>query len=124
MSLSETKRMLAHIVAGRVPDELMLRAAKREIEQTERAGQVVMVSTPGALPDVTLEEAIKALAGIFFLMENTILKMQKDQRGKLVIDSQVADAFIDAKKVLTKYGYESVVQRKDPLVLTPIHARR
>ena len=123
MNLNVTKKLLAEVLAGRLPDEAAARTARAEIAEAEKAPVLVEVpEVPEPLQNkITADQAILVLGDLFRVFEGTLVSLRENAKARVVIDSAAADSMIRARALLQKAGYETVAHRPlEPLRFLPL----
>jgi len=110
MTLHATRKAIAIALNGTIPEEALLRSAKGELDQADVSVSVVEPVVPENR--VSTEEALKSLKTLFILLEDSMIAMRRRSGKDLLIASEVADAFIEARQILQRGGCELVANRK------------
>jgi hypothetical protein len=117
-AFANTRKLLAQL-EKKGYDEVAIRSARAELERADE--QAVHPLPDPSSSRITTDEAVRALASLFGVMERTLIAMRKKTAGNLMISNDVADAFIEAQDVLKRSGYEPIARRAvEPLTLTPV----
>jgi len=121
MNLSVTKKLLAEVLAGRLPDEASARTARAELDALERETAVEPAPVEILANRVTADQAVICLGELFQVFEGTLLRIRQTAALRVIISSEASDSLLNARKLLQKAGYEMVANRtSEPLRFMPL----
>lgn len=114
--MSAAIKVLNLLLDGKSPDEPLIRTAIAELSRNAKPPAQVTLTETAGLPR---DEVLKVLAHLFVASEGLVAALCRKHGRSIVIDGDLADALIEARRTLNKCGYEGVAYRsKDPISLT------
>jgi len=121
--LHATRRLIAAVLKGDRPEEALARTALAEVATFSAEAVEVAPTERLATPQlaVTTDEVLAALIPLFTVMEGLVVDLRARVGGRLIVSTEMANAYIAAHAVLKKAGHEPVKHRKvSPLTFTPV----
>jgi len=122
-NLTATRRLIAAVLKGDRPEEALARTALAEVATFSATAVEVAPTEQLKSPQlaVTADEVLAALVPMFATMESLVVDLRARVGGRLIISTEMANAYIAAHAVLKKAGHEPVKHRKiEPLTFIPV----